>query len=91
MLELLGAGIVFSLGLFLFVRFLKKLLAWMDDRGWITYTGNVPTYGSLGNAFLELQSMAQPEKTYLLEQKKEEKTEEDEEGGPDKAGTPKSS
>jgi hypothetical protein len=30
----------------------------------------VPTYGTLGNAFLELQSLAQPEKQYAIAMKK---------------------
>jgi hypothetical protein len=39
----------------------------------ITYTGHVPTYGTLGNAFLELQSLAQPEKQYVIEMKEDQK------------------
>jgi hypothetical protein len=54
----------------LLVFFLRRLFAWMDDRGWITYTGNPPTYGSLANAFLEVQSIAQPEKQHILKEKK---------------------
>jgi len=33
----------------------------------------VPTYGTLGNAFLELQTLAQPEKHYVIEMKEDEK------------------
>lgn len=69
----------------LFVFFLKRILAWMDRRGWISYHADVPTYGSLGNAFMEIQALAQPEKTYVLELKeaqKQEKRDDDDAGGP---------
>lgn len=68
-----------------FIFFLKRLLAWMDERGWITYTGHVPTYRTVGNAFLELQSLAEPQKEYVLKLKEdvEQKREEDDEAGPD--------
>jgi len=45
---------MFFAGIVLLVFFLKRLLAWMDERGWVTCTENVPTYHTLGNAFLEL-------------------------------------
>jgi hypothetical protein len=86
MFNLMMLGLAVPVVILLFVFFLKRLLAWMDDRGWITYTGHVPTYGTLGNAFLELQSIAEPEKTCLIEQKREEKVEHDDAGGPDKTG-----
>ena len=72
-------------GIVLLVFFLRRMFAWMDRRGWITYTGDPPTYGSLGNAFLELQKLAQPQMEYILEQKEAEKQEleEDGEAGPD--------
>jgi hypothetical protein len=50
---------VIHVGMILFIFFLKRGLAWLDDRFLITYTGHVPTYGTLGNAFLELQALAQ--------------------------------
>jgi hypothetical protein len=72
-------------GIILLVFFLRRMFAWMDRRGWIMYTGDPPTYGSLGNAFLELQKLAQPQMEYILEQKEAEKQklEEDGEAGPD--------
>ncbi len=75
--------LVLFVGAVLVVFFLKRLLAWMDQRGWITYTGHVPTYGTLGNAFLELQSLAQPEKQYVIEMKQEEKKDQEDPTGPD--------
>lgn len=82
-------GIMFFAAIVLLVFFLRRLLSWMDARGWITYSGNAPTYGTLGNAFLELQSLAQPEKQYVIEMKEqcEQKREEDDIGGPEESGS----
>ncbi len=74
----------------LFVFFLKRILAWMDRRGWVTYHSHVPTYGSLGNAFMEIQAIAQPEKTHVLELKeaqKQEKSDADGSAGPNPVGS----
>ena len=70
-------------GILLFVFFLKRLLGWLDRHGYITYTGHVPTYGTLGNAFLELQSIMEPEKQHVIEMRVEQeemRKEEDEAG-----------
>lgn len=76
-------GLVLYVGIILIIFFLKRGLAWLDDRFWITYSGHVPTYGTLGNAFLGLQSLAQPEKQYVIEMKEDEKQkkEQDDIGG----------
>jgi len=71
--RLMFVGLVIYVGIILFIFFLKRGLAWLDDRFLITYTGHVPTYGTLGNAFLELQSLAQPEKHYVIEMKEDQK------------------
>ncbi len=57
----------------------------MDERDWIVYRGDVPTYGSLGNAFLKIQAIFEPQKQYVQEQKKEEEQKRDREdvGGSD--------
>lgn len=67
------------------VFLLKRVLAWLDRHGYICYTGHVPTYGSLGNAFLELQSLAEPQKQHVIEVHEDEKNKlvEDDEAGPD--------
>jgi hypothetical protein len=57
----------------------------MDRRGWVSYSGHVPAYGTLGNAFMEIQAIAQPEKTHVLELKeaqKQEKRDDDDAAGP---------
>ena len=81
--RMMFVGIVLYFGIILIIFFLKRGLAWLDDRFWITYNGHVPTYGTLGNAFLELQSLAQPEKQYVIEMKADEKQkkEQDDIGG----------
>ena len=60
--------------------FLKHLLGWLDRHGYIAYTGHVPTYGSLGNAFLELQSLAEPQKKYVIEMRIDQEDSQDEDG-----------
>ncbi len=80
---LLDLGLALFVGITLFVFFLRRLLSWMDRRGWILYSGDPPTYGSLGNAFQELQSIAQPQVQYVLEEKQEVDSEQDGEAGPD--------
>jgi hypothetical protein len=81
--RMMFVGLVLYVGILLIIFFLKRCLAWLDDRFWITYSGHVPTYGTLGNAFLELQSLAQPEKQYVIEMKEDEKQkkEQDDIGG----------
>ena len=72
-------------GFLLVVFFVKRLLAWLDEHDYIIYNGHTPTYGSLGNAFMELQKLAEPQKEYVLEVRDEEKHKREEEGeaGPD--------
>jgi hypothetical protein len=53
----------------------------MRRRGWLP--GGRPTYGSLGNAFLHLQTLTQPETQAVLEPTEKKKKEEDGEAGPD--------
>lgn len=71
--RLMFMAAVMYVGLVLGIFFLKRGLAWLDNRFWITYTGHVPTYGTLGNAFMELQAIAQQEKQYVIEMKQDEK------------------
>lgn len=75
----------FPAGMLILVLGLRRLLSWMDDRGYIFYTGNPSTYGSLANAFLELQSLVRPAAQHILEVKDAEELhrEEDGEAGPD--------
>jgi hypothetical protein len=44
--------------------------------------GFYPTYSSLGNAFQELQKIAQPPAAHVVQEKLDEREEEDDESGP---------
>lgn len=78
-------------GVVLFIwlkRALVRLLLWMDRRGWIKYLGDaeVPSYGTLARGFLVFHQALEPHKRYVLEAKTQERAEQDDEGGPDRAG-----
>ena len=77
--------IAFPAAVLIIVLVLKKVLQWLDDRGYIFYTGDPSTYGSLGSAFLELQKIVEPRSQYVLEVKDEEENHLDQDGeaGPD--------
>lgn len=61
-----------------------RLLLWMERREWIYWRRRkgAPSRASVANAALELQTLLEPEKRYVLVLKKEEKTLADEEGAP---------
>lgn len=81
--QLLLCGLVVFAGIVLLVFFLRRALWRMNRRGWVSYSGSQPTYGTLGNAFLELQAITQPEKQHILEVKRKQKKDDQDEGGPD--------
>lgn len=66
---------------------LHRLALWAEARGWIYYTRRGSS-GSLGNAFLEVQALFEPNQRHVLEerQRAEEKEEEDDEGDPPRPG-----
>jgi hypothetical protein len=60
-----------------------RLALWAESRGWIYYRRtNRRTGANLGDAFLEIQSMLEPDKRHLLEIRREEKSEQSETGDP---------
>jgi putative acetyltransferase len=61
---------------------LHRVALWAEGRGWIYYLNRKPSSSALGNAFLEFQSMIEPETRPLVEARKEEAVEEDEWGEP---------
>ena len=65
-----------------------RLLLWMEDRGWIFYRMSRPDSKNVGPAVLEIEALFQPSKRHVLEQKIEQRAQEDDDGGPDKAGRP---
>lgn len=61
-----------------------RVLLWMERREWIYWrrSKGTPSRAGLVRASLELQTLLEPEKRYVLELKKEEKTLEDDAGAP---------
>jgi len=60
---------------------LHRLAIWMEDRGWIYYRHHKGG-ASVGNAFLEAQTLVDPGARHLLEVQREEWVDEDESGDP---------
>jgi hypothetical protein len=60
--------------------FLHLLALWMEKRGWIYYKHTKPSRSSLGNAFLEVQSILEPDKKHIIQVKKDEKRDNAESG-----------
>jgi hypothetical protein len=75
---------IVGIGIALFL--LNKALLKMESRGWIYYRRKAPTRSSLGNAFLEIQSLLEPSKKAMVEVLKEEKKEQADSGDPPEAG-----
>lgn len=65
---------------------LHRLALEAEDRGWIYYLRRKPSSSALGNAFLEVQSLVEPEKRQLAEIRKAEEVEEDDQGDPPETG-----
>jgi hypothetical protein len=65
---------------------LHRVALWAENRGWIYYKRRKPTTFVLGSAFLEVQSLLEPEKKHLAEAQKAERIEEDDQGEPPEVG-----
>lgn len=78
---------VVGIGIAMFL--LDKALLKMESRGWIYYRKKAPTRSSLGNAFLEIQSLLEPSKKAMVEVMKEEKKEQADSGDLPEAGEKK--
>ena len=72
-LLLLGAAALFLL---------DRLGLYLESRGWIYYRKKKASPTTLGNAFLELQSILEPGKRNVVEVRTEEVVEDDDEGDP---------
>ena len=81
--------ILWIAGIALALLLLDKVLLKMESRGWIYYRRKAPTRSSLGNAFLEIQSMLEPSKKAMVEIMKEEKKEQADSGEPPDSGEKK--
>jgi hypothetical protein len=69
------------------VFFVHRVALWAEAHGWIYYLRRRPQSSALGNAFLEVQALIEPEKKQLVEVRKEDVLEEDFSGEPPEAGT----
>lgn len=65
---------------------LHRLASWAESRGFIYYLKRRGSSGTLGNAFLEMQTMIEPSKQVVLEERRREVHDEDDEGGPKDPG-----
>lgn len=70
-----------------FLYGLHHLALWAEDRGWIYYKRRKPSSSVLGNAFLEVQALIEPEKKNLVEVRCADSVEEDDQGDPPEAGS----
>ena len=71
---LLGCAVIASL------YGLHRLALWAERRGWIYYRKKKGSSGTLSSAVLEVHSLFDPSKRYVLEEKTRDQVE-DEEGG----------
>lgn len=63
--------LLIGIGLAGILFILDKLFLKMEARGWIYYRKKQPSRTTLGNAFLEIQSMIEPGKRQIIETRKE--------------------
>ena len=62
---------------------LHRLAVWAEGRGFIYYREKRGSSGALSNSFLELQSLFEPSKRYVLEEKTRDRVQEEKSGDPD--------
>ena len=67
-MEISGKGFIWVIFILLSLWAIDKLLLWMEDRGWINYRRKFPSRTSIGNAFLEVQSLIEPGKKATVEE-----------------------
>lgn len=61
---------------------LDRICLWMENHGWIYYRRVKPKGSTIGNAFLELESIVQPSRQNVIEARIKEHTEEEDSGDP---------
>jgi len=79
-----AAAVLFAVAALAFVA--HRVAQWAEACGWIYYLRRRPQSSALGNAFLEVQALIEPEKRQLVEVRKEEVTEEVPSGEPPEVG-----
>ena len=65
---------------------LHRLALWMETKGWIFYKHRKASPNALGNAVLGVQQILQPGAEQVLEMRQSQRVEQNDAGGPDKAG-----
>ena len=78
---LLGAAVLAA------VYGLHRCATWAECRGWIYYRRKRGSSGTLSNAVLEVHSLFDPSKQYILEEKRRDQVEDGESGDPPARGT----
>ncbi len=61
---------------------LHRLATWAERRGWIYYLRRRGSSGALGTAFLEIQSIMEPGKRYVAEERSRQVVENQDSGDP---------
>lgn len=61
---------------------LHRLGMWAEGRGWIYYRKDRGSSGALSSAVLEVQSLFEPSKRYVLEEKRRDQVEDEDSGDP---------
>ena len=67
---------------------LHRLAVWAEERGWIYYLKKRGSSGALSSAALEVQSLFEPSKRYVLEEKRRDQVEDEESGDPPTTTSP---
>lgn len=73
---------VIAVGLYL----LHRVALWAESRGYIFYVNTEPSRSSMGNAFLNAQSLIEPDKQSMVQVAHEEQSKEAESGAPPEPG-----
>ena len=65
---------------------LHRVALWAERRGWIYYRRRRGTSAALGNALLNVQSLVEPSRKHVLEERVKETRHDDESGDPPETG-----
>ena len=66
---------------------LHRLALWAEGRGWVFYRHGPERRASIGNALLEVQSLVEPSVRHVIDVRRADVVEEDEDGEPPQAGS----
>lgn len=80
------SGVGWGLSGIVMLLLLDQLAIWMESKGWIYWRKNKGVSSRLGNSFLEIQSMVEPGKKYVIEAKQEVRRKKTNSGDPPSPG-----